>query len=270
MNQDVTDYYNDNYQKEWDRLTLPLGAIEFASTLRLIEHYFPKIGHVADIGSGPGRYSLKLCNLGYAVTLVDPAEKQLAFAKEQFVLATLQAQDFIVADARNLGVLESQAFDAALFLGPLIHITERPERAKALAELFRVLKPGGVAVVSYLNSWGLVRTGVSDFPDRYRNLSFLEAMLDEVAFHQPLTGFTVCHWSTPVAARQELEEAGFEVVSYASAEGAVGGTGPLIDKLAESDPVAYANVKEFVSETCELPQFRDGGDHLVFVVSRAR
>ena len=264
----VTDYYNDNFQKEWERLTLPMGAIEFASTLRLIEHYFPPIGQVADVGCGPGRYSLELCKLGYAVTLVDPAEKQLAFAKERFEQANLQSQDFIVADARDLAVLESQAFDAALFLGPLIHITERPERAKALAELFRVLKPGGAAIVSYLNSWGLVRTGVTDFPDRYRNLKFLHAMLDEVAFSQPLPGFTVCHWSTPVAARQELNEVGFEVVSYASAEGAVGGTGPLIDKLAKSDPVAYANVTEFVAETCELPQFRDGGDHLVFVVRR--
>ena len=56
MSNIVRDYYNDNVQKEWERLTLPLGAIEFASTLRLIEHYFPPTGHVADIGSGPGRY----------------------------------------------------------------------------------------------------------------------------------------------------------------------------------------------------------------------
>ena len=54
----VTDYYNDNFQKEWERLTLPLGAIEFASTLRLIEHYFPPSGSVADVGSGPGSFPL--------------------------------------------------------------------------------------------------------------------------------------------------------------------------------------------------------------------
>ena len=196
MSNIVRDYYNDNVQKEWERLTLPLGAIEFASTLRLIEHYFPPTGHVADIGSGPGRYSVELCKLGYAVTLVDPAEKQLAFAKEQFEQAKLQAQDFIVADARDLAVLASQAFDAALFLGPLIHLTEGPERAKALAELVRVLEPGGVAIVSYLNSWGLVRTGVTDFPDRYRDISFLRAMLEEVTFPESLPGFTVCHWSS--------------------------------------------------------------------------
>ena len=63
-----------------------------------------------------------------------------------------------------------------------------------------------------------------------------------------------------LAARQELSEAEFELVRYASAEGAVGGMGPLIDKLAESVPAAYSNVVEFVAETCELTRFRDGAN----------
>ncbi len=95
-------------------------------------------------------------------------------------------------------------------------------------------------------------------------------MLEEVAFPEPIPGFTVCHWTTPVSARQELSEAGFELVSYASAEGAMGGMGPLIDKLAKSVPSVYSNVVEFVAETCELPQFRDGGEHLHFVVRKPR
>lgn len=107
-------------------------------------------------------------------------------------------------------------------------------------------------------------------PGRYRDLSFLRAMLNEVTFPEPLPGFTVCHWSTPVAARQELFEAGFELVSYASAEGPMGGMGPLVDMLAKNVPEAYSNVVEFVAETCELPQFGDEGEHLLFVVRRAR
>lgn len=39
----VRNYYDDNVQKEWECLTLPLGAIEFASTLRLIGIYFPAL-----------------------------------------------------------------------------------------------------------------------------------------------------------------------------------------------------------------------------------
>jgi S-adenosylmethionine-dependent methyltransferase len=266
MSSVVRDFYNANVEMEWARLTQPLCAIEFASTLRLIDRYFPPSGYVGDIGSGPGRYALELCKRGYAVTLVDLAEKELAFAREQFERAHLQAEDFISADARDLVGVGANVFDAALLLGPLIHITEKPERAKALAELRRVLKPGGVAIVSYLNSWGLIRTGVTDFPHRYRDANFLRAMLGEIAFPEPLSGFTISYWSTPPTARQELFAAGFDVVSYACAEGVVGGMWPLIEKLATTDPVAYANLLEFAAETCELPQFRDGGDHLHFVI----
>jgi ubiquinone/menaquinone biosynthesis C-methylase UbiE len=266
MNNIIRDFYNLNVSMEWERLTLPLCAIEFASTLRLIERYFPSGGHVGDIGSGPGRYALELRKWGYSVTLIEPAENELAFARTQFEQAQLQAENFIVADACDLAALDAALFDAVLMLGPLIHLIERSDRAKALAELKRVLKPGGVAIVSYLNSWGLIRTGVTDFPHRYRDKNFLQAMLGEMAFPEPLSGFTICHWSTPPAVHQELSEAGLKVVSYASAEGVAGGMGPLIEKLAASDPVAYSHLLEFAAETCELPQFRDSGDHLLFVV----
>jgi len=268
MSSIVRDYYNAKVGEEWKRLTLPMCAIEYASTLRLIERYFPPRGHVVDIGSGPGRYALELRKRGYAVTLVEPAEKALAFAREQFEGAQLQAESFIAADARDLVALDAGVFDAALLLGPLIHIPERPERAQALAELMRVLKPGGVAIVSYLNSWGLIRTGVTDFPHRYRDPNFLHAMLGEIAFPEPLSGFTICYWSTPPVARQELIKAGFDVMSYAGAEGVVGGMWPLVEKLAATDPIAYSNLLEFAAETCELLQFRDGGDHLHFVVRK--
>lgn len=264
----VRDYYNTNVKKEWERLTLPLCAIELASTLRLIERYFPPYGHVGDIGSGPGRYALELRKRGYAVTLVELAEKELAFAREQFERAQFQAENYIAADARDLSRLKTESFDAALLLGPLIHIIERSERVKALLELKRVLKPGSVAIVSYLNSWGLIRTGVTDFPQLYQDRNFLGAMLGEIAFPEPLPEFTICYWSTPPLACQELSDAGFQVVSYAGAEGVVGGMGPLIEKLAATEPVAYANLVEFAAEMCELPQFRDGADHLHIVVRK--
>jgi 2-polyprenyl-3-methyl-5-hydroxy-6-metoxy-1,4-benzoquinol methylase len=76
MNKDVTDYYNNHVEAEWQRLTKPMCAIEFASTLRMIDRYFPKSGCIADIGCGPGRYAIELRRRGYIVTLVEPAEKE--------------------------------------------------------------------------------------------------------------------------------------------------------------------------------------------------
>src|SRR5665647_1203516 len=48
-----------------------------------------------------------------------------------------------VADARSIPEPDASA-DAVVLLGPLYHLTEQTERAAALLEALRVLKPGGV------------------------------------------------------------------------------------------------------------------------------
>jgi hypothetical protein len=71
MSRVVREFYDSDVQREWRRLAEPLCQIEFASTLRLVEKYFPPTGRVCDIGGGPGRYTVALARRGYRVTLVE-------------------------------------------------------------------------------------------------------------------------------------------------------------------------------------------------------
>ena len=269
MKNAVKDYYDRNAQREWERLETPLSAIEFASTLRLIDKYFPARGKVCDIGSGPGRYALTLADKGYSVSLLDLSDENIALAKAKFRERGLDAEAFIAADARDLAGLEGGAFDAALLLGPLYHVTDAHDRAKILSELGRVLKPGGVAIAAYLNSWGLLKTGLSDFPTWYEDLDKVRALLGEQSFSAAqLSGFTEAHWSTPEAALREVQAAGFEIVSCAGAQGFAGGMGHLLGKIAAEDPQAYQNIVRLGAETSELPQYRDATEHLLIVVRK--
>ena len=61
----------------------PYRRLEFESTMRLVERYFPKDGSVADIGCGPGRYSIEMLKRGYRVTLVDLSEESLEIARRK-------------------------------------------------------------------------------------------------------------------------------------------------------------------------------------------
>jgi S-adenosylmethionine-dependent methyltransferase len=71
MSQFVKDYYNTHAEQEQKQLDLPLCSIELASTLWLIDKYFPKQGYICDIGGGTGRYTIELLHKGYQVTLLD-------------------------------------------------------------------------------------------------------------------------------------------------------------------------------------------------------
>lgn len=43
---------------------------------------------------------------------------------------------------------------------PMYHIVEQNEGAMVLKEFKRILKQHGVAIIAYLNSWGLLKTGI--------------------------------------------------------------------------------------------------------------
>ena len=269
MSQFVRDYYNAHAENEQNRLDQPLCRIEFASTLRLIDKYFPKQGRVCDIGGGPGRYTIELLRKGYWVTLFDLSDEEIRLAGVQLNKNGLSAEQLITGDARDMSMLVSDTFEAALLLGPMYHIVEKNERAKVLHELKRILKPQGVAIIAYLNSWGLIKTGIVDFPHWYKDISFLRSMLNEHTFAgQGLSGFTECYWSTSEAALQEIKEAGLEVVNYAGAESFAGGMGVLLEQLATDNPEAYENIVQMAAETSELEQYRDGTDHLHIVARK--
>lgn len=270
MSQFVRDYYNAHAENEQNRLDQPLCRIEFISTLRLIDKYFPQQGKICDIGGGTGRYTIELLHKGYLVTLFDLSDEEIRLAGNQLNKKGLSAEQLIIGDARDMSMLASDTFDAALLLGPMYHIIEPNERAKVLQELKRILKPQGVAIIAYLNSWGLIKTGIVDFPDWYNDISFLRSMLIEHTFAgQSLSGFTECYWSTSEAALQEIKEADLEVLSYAGAESFAGGMGVLLKQLATDNLEAYENIVQMAAETSEFVQYRDGTDHL-HIVARKR
>jgi hypothetical protein len=147
-------------------------------------------------------------------------------------------------------------------LGPLYHLPSRRERLQSLGEAKRILKRDGVALIAYLNAWGLIKTGVTDFPERYTDPAFLQSLLGTGA------GLAIWSWSNPELARDEIREAGFEVLTYAGAEGFLAGMAPLVETLARDRPAAYAEAVKIAAESSELPQYRDATDHLIFATRR--
>ena len=264
----VRRYYDQDPEREWKRFESVLCEIEYISTLRLIERYFPESGRICDIGSGPGRYALELAKRDYSVTLFDISKESIDFAQSIFEAEGVEAESFTIGNAEKMIYFQDKEFDAALFLGPCYHIVEKNNRLEALSELKRILKLNAVAIVAYLNSWGILRTGVVDFPHRFQDLEYVRSMFGGLTFEGPLSGFTVCYWSTPELAISEVEQVGFKVETYAGVEGFVAGMSNEIEALKEADPEAYSNLVEIVVESSELPQYRDATDHIHIVVRK--
>lgn len=105
----------------------------------------PPGAEVLDVACGPGTLAFLAAEQGAQVQAIDfaPAMIEALKARLRTTPAAIEAQ---VGDGMYLPY-GSASFDAAFSMFGLMFF---PERARGFAELFRVLRPGGVAVIS---SW---------------------------------------------------------------------------------------------------------------------
>lgn len=268
MNDVVRNYYDDGVTTEWERLAKPYPRLELVSTLRLIDEFFPPGCHVADVGGGPGRYAVELLQRGYQVSLLDLSTRAIDFAKENLKELNLHANRVEAADARDLALLPSQTFDAALELGPMYHIVEEEDRRKALSELHRILKPGAPAIVGYINPWGLLRSGLTEFPNLYADEPLIRQLFESFVQTGEQSAFTEAVFISPTQAMAELRSCGFAVECRAGVEGCASGALDQVTALAGSDPAGYEVLARLVAESSTHPAYRDCTEHLHVVVRK--
>lgn len=110
-----------------------------------------KLGRILDIGCGNGRNIIPFAKAGFECHGVDFSMRMTELAKGSFKKAGLKAE-FKVAHAIKLPYA-SEEFDYCLSIAMLHHIKGEEERKKALAEMRRVLKPGGKALLMVWNKF---------------------------------------------------------------------------------------------------------------------
>jgi SAM-dependent methyltransferase len=106
----------------------------------------PKDAHVLDVACGPGTLALLAAERVEQVVALDFAEEMLGMLRRRAAEHGMSNIEIVHGDGQSLP-FEDGSFDAAFSMFGLMFF---PDRAAGFRELFRVLKPGGQAVVS---SW---------------------------------------------------------------------------------------------------------------------
>lgn len=226
---DVVDHYTAG--DEDIRMGLKRNHVEWARTCELLARWLPPPpATVLDVGGGPGRQARYLLDQGYRVTLYDLVPKHVRQAATRGVPA-------YVGDARQLSEADESA-DGVLLLGPLYHLPDPFDRAQALAEAARVLRPGGVALVAGLSRWGrvFVRAAAGELHDQ----AWHEHTMATMRCGQVQRGNTwdsVAYLHDAAELKTELEAAGLTDVQVVGVEGPAGA-------WARRDPSLNANALE--------------------------
>lgn len=166
----IRDYYDQSVEIEWERID---NRPEFLITCRYIDRYVKAGDKVLDIGGGPGRYSIRLAKKGCDVTLFDLSPQNVSFARKKAAEMGLTL-NALSGDVRTVDENIKGEFDCILLMGPLYHLLEESDRIKAINASLRLLKPGGVIFVSFINVFAGIIYTMKHEPESITNANAFE------------------------------------------------------------------------------------------------
>lgn len=194
--------YDDAYWRFHDELTW-----------RAVKPHLPRDlnSPCIDLGCGTGKWGLKLLKTGFPTTFLDhsPAMIDETKAKLEALGPKSKKASTLVADIIDLSPLPSDHFTLALAMGDPLSICSDP--ARAVREMFRTLRPGGVVIATADNKLAaldhFIERGDLDDLERFLRTNKTHWLTDNQKEQFELTMFT------PHTLRNLFESAGFEIVA---------------------------------------------------------
>ena len=263
----IAAYFDQLGRQEWDRFDRTLGdRVSLALHARVLQQFMPPQSHVLEIGAGPGRFTEQLHGLGCRITVGDLSAEQLRLNEEH-----ARARGFAESiegwhrlDICDLGRFADGMFDAVLaFGGPLSYVFER--RDEALRECLRVLRPGGVLLLSVMSLWGTLHrhlAGVLTLPEGANRDIIATGDLtpenDSGSAHH-------CHMFRAAELRAFLDRPGLELAWFSASSALATGLEPSI----LPDERSWEMLLDFETMACTEAGYLDAGTHLIAAVRRS-
>jgi ubiquinone/menaquinone biosynthesis C-methylase UbiE len=261
----VRRYYRAFDRNEWTRLDRAEGAVEFAVNTHFLKRHLPQTGRVLDLGGGPGRYSVWLAEIGYRVVLADLSPNLLDIAREH--LSSPLVEEIVEVDARDLSRWSDRSFDAAVVLGPLYHLPEPEDRARAVREVVRVVRRSGTVFFGLMPLMSLLRrtAAIADERHHLADPTFMRELLDRGAFTNDVPGRFDHGWG--VRADDVIpwfEEMGLDTLALASSEGILVGIEDAF-VATRSTPDVHRALVDVLFATATEPTLLGLAKHLLYV-----
>ena len=131
------------YLRERDR------QVSFVSQRAIVIDFLGEAkGRLLEVGCGPAVMTPELLAMGFEAHGIDVSCEMVRRARQRMAGHPLEKRSrFSVDDVERLHIAEG-SYDAVLCMGVLEYL---PRYSRALAEISRVLKPGGIAVIALPN-----------------------------------------------------------------------------------------------------------------------
>ena len=250
--------------REWDRLVAnPLEEIGLHVHSVMLERFVRSGMRVLEIGAGPGRFTQVLYRLGARVLVTDISPVQLELncrmAAEHGFAAAVSAWEEV--DMCDLSRYADASFDLVLaYGGPFSYVLDR--RGQAMKESIRVLKPGGVLLLSVMSLWGTIHfalKGVTETDLEFNRRIIASGDISQDTFPR---GRKYMHLFRSAELRDWLTHAGLTVEAMSATRVLATGWDELWGEM-RSSPERWAEILAMEVEACAAPGAWDMGTHII-------
>ena len=272
MYEEISRFYDSYGEREWARLeATAYGRIMYNCHMWFLSPHMETGAKMLDAGCGSGRFSVPAAEAGCKLTLLDISERQLTIAENKMAEHGHSAY-YINASVTDMNMLENNSFDVAVCYGAVLNYLHSGV-SRAVAELYRVTKPGGYVVISVNSRAGVLRMAASELnmpfcdfwgdPDKW-GIKSVVSTGDETdwpgATHPPR------HYFISGELRRAMEEAGLRDIVTGAAPSVITGQRKNAE-LAAADKTAWNTLLYTENKMFTEPGLADAGE---FILAKGR
>jgi SAM-dependent methyltransferase len=258
-------------EREWERHeTAPFRRVAFHIHRHQLSEFVRSGDRVLEAGAGAGRFSVELARLGARLTVIDVSPVQMDLHRRHLADEDLEAsvEERALADIIDLSRFPDGAFDAVVcYGGPLSYVMERAD--DALAELLRVVRPGGHVLLSVMSNLGSLHAFLSTIPGDIDQVGIdaVERVRETGDLPEELASVGAMHMYTweelrALLGRHECEPVAASAANFLSVRN---------DEVCErwlQDPSMWERFLAWEVRACREPGALDAGTHVLAVVRR--
>ena len=260
-------HYDDYGIKEWERWDRNLvQQVKFDVHLHYLRDNLRPDDRVLEIGAGPGRFTVELAKMVKSIVVGDISPVQLQLNRDSahrlgFTEAVERWVECDMCDMR--ACFPDAAFDAVVcYGGPLSYVFD--QRATALREMLRVLKPDGLLFLGVMSLWGSIHESLPGVLKLDWTLNQRIIASGNLSPDTPEAGAHYMHMYRAAELRSVLEEAGIAIEAL-SASDCLSATWADLLLSVRSDPQAWQELLQMEVKACREPGCLDMGTHLIAV-----
>ena len=263
----VKKYYDQYGEKEWERWDVsPVEQIKFEVHLYYLRKYLKERDRILEIGAGAGKFTKEIAKISKSIAVADISPVQLELNRRNAEKYGFEnsIENWIMCDMLDLrSHFKEKEFDAVVcYGGPLSYVFDK--REKAMQELLRVTKPGGLLFLGVMSLWGSVHQFLSGvlYVDPQVNRKIitsgdLNPDKDDVSTH-------FCHLYRAAEFKTFLEKSGV-AIEVLSASNCLSTTWNELLKTTQKDKSKWQHLLEMELEACRESGCLDMGTHLIAV-----